>query len=348
MLRAIGETQHHRRGHDAPGRRDHPVASRLRRRASLDASGSRTRSTSSALVPETPARRAPGERRATRRCRPVERDVTAEVDGRRYSVRLWVPDLGPAVGAGAARPASRPKRASVLRRHRHGVGPGHRADAGHDRQGARRRRRLVEVGQTVCLLEAMKMENAIAAEKEGVGQGGPRQRRRLGRRRRHRRGHRVVAAAPETVAAAKDAAAAAVDRHLDELVGAEPLRPRPARALLRARPSPHDAVAEALRAGGLSVREGVYDLETGVRVPRRRRRPHRGGVRRVRRAPRDRPRLRAQHHRRHRGRRRPGAGVGRRRPRADASGCSARRPRRVAAARSSCSSAAPSTASTPR
>jgi acetyl-CoA/propionyl-CoA carboxylase biotin carboxyl carrier protein len=26
----------------------------------------------------------------------------------------------------------------------------------------------VEVGQTICLLEAMKMENAVAAEKDGV------------------------------------------------------------------------------------------------------------------------------------------------------------------------------------
>jgi acetyl-CoA/propionyl-CoA carboxylase biotin carboxyl carrier protein len=26
----------------------------------------------------------------------------------------------------------------------------------------------VEVGQTICLLEAMKMENAVAAEKEGI------------------------------------------------------------------------------------------------------------------------------------------------------------------------------------
>ncbi|HEY1827971.1 MAG TPA: biotin/lipoyl-containing protein, partial [Acidimicrobiales bacterium] len=26
----------------------------------------------------------------------------------------------------------------------------------------------VDVGQTICLLEAMKMENAVAAEKEGV------------------------------------------------------------------------------------------------------------------------------------------------------------------------------------
>jgi len=27
---------------------------------------------------------------------------------------------------------------------------------------------VVEVGQTICLLEAMKMENAVSAEKDGV------------------------------------------------------------------------------------------------------------------------------------------------------------------------------------
>ena len=34
----------------------------------------------------------------------VQRDVTAEVDGRRFSVRLWVPDLGTAAAPGAGRP----------------------------------------------------------------------------------------------------------------------------------------------------------------------------------------------------------------------------------------------------
>ncbi len=96
----------------------------------------------------------------------VERDVTAEVDGRRYSVRLWVPDLGP--GTGSARPAGRPKRAASAAVA--GTGSGQVAVP---MQGTIVKvlvavGDVVEVGQTICLLEAMKMENAVAAEKDGV------------------------------------------------------------------------------------------------------------------------------------------------------------------------------------
>jgi acetyl-CoA/propionyl-CoA carboxylase biotin carboxyl carrier protein len=96
----------------------------------------------------------------------VQRDVTAEVDGRRYSVRLWVPDLGTVITPG--RGAARPKRAassSVA-----GTGSGQVAVP---MQGTIVKvlvavGDVVEVGQTICLLEAMKMENAVAAEKDGV------------------------------------------------------------------------------------------------------------------------------------------------------------------------------------
>jgi acetyl-CoA/propionyl-CoA carboxylase biotin carboxyl carrier protein len=94
----------------------------------------------------------------------VLRQVTAEVDGRRYEVRLWVPE---AAGTGSARAGSRPHkpRAALA-----GTGSGTVAvpmqgtivkvlvSAGD----------VVEVGQTVCVLEAMKMENAITAEKAGT------------------------------------------------------------------------------------------------------------------------------------------------------------------------------------
>jgi acetyl-CoA/propionyl-CoA carboxylase biotin carboxyl carrier protein len=118
----------------------------------------------SGLVADTPG--APAQPAGDEEVPTVERDVTAEVDGRRYSVRLWVPDLGPATGS--ARSAGRPKRAassSVA-----GTGSG---QVTVPMQGTIVKvlvavGDVVEVGQTICLLEAMKMENAVAAEKDGV------------------------------------------------------------------------------------------------------------------------------------------------------------------------------------
>jgi acetyl-CoA/propionyl-CoA carboxylase biotin carboxyl carrier protein len=95
----------------------------------------------------------------------VQRDVTAEVDGRRYSVKLWVPDLGMVAGP---RGPARPKRAA----HSAAGGTGS-GDVSVPMQGTIVKVLVavgdaVEVGQTICLLEAMKMENAVAAEKDGV------------------------------------------------------------------------------------------------------------------------------------------------------------------------------------
>ena len=96
----------------------------------------------------------------------VERDVTAEVDGRRFSVKLWVPDLGttPAPQAGTARP----RRAATSAAAATGSG-----EVAVPMQGTIVKVLVavgdkVEVGQTICLLEAMKMENAVNAEKDGV------------------------------------------------------------------------------------------------------------------------------------------------------------------------------------
>jgi len=102
----------------------------------------------------------------------VLRDVTAEVNGRRYAVKLWVPDPGHMV---AASPSHAPGGA---------VGPGPRrtkaAAAGGGSgtvtvpmQGTIVKVLVaegdtVEVGQTVCVLEAMKMENNVNAEKVGT------------------------------------------------------------------------------------------------------------------------------------------------------------------------------------
>ena len=95
----------------------------------------------------------------------VQRDVTAEVDGRRYSVRLWVPDLGPAA---SGRPAARHKRAAASAVAGTGSGQVTVPMQGTIVKVLVAVGDVVEVGQSICLLEAMKMENAVAAEKDGV------------------------------------------------------------------------------------------------------------------------------------------------------------------------------------
>ena len=97
----------------------------------------------------------------------VQRDVTAEVDGRRFSVRLWVPDLGPTAAA-PGRAAGRPKRAAASAVTGSGSGQVTVPMQGTIVKVLVAVGDVVEVGQAVCLLEAMKMENAVAAEKDGV------------------------------------------------------------------------------------------------------------------------------------------------------------------------------------
>jgi acetyl-CoA/propionyl-CoA carboxylase biotin carboxyl carrier protein len=96
----------------------------------------------------------------------VQRDVTAEVDGRRFSVRLWVPDLGTAAAPGRA--AGRPKRAAASAVAANGSGQVTVPMQGTIVKVLVSVGDVVEVGQAICLLEAMKMENAVAAEKDGV------------------------------------------------------------------------------------------------------------------------------------------------------------------------------------
>jgi acetyl-CoA/propionyl-CoA carboxylase biotin carboxyl carrier protein len=95
----------------------------------------------------------------------TERTVPVEVDGKRFSVRLWLPDE-PAVSPGAARRAPRPKPA------------GQTGAAGNGTIAAPMQgtvvRLLVQVGdevtagQAVLVLEAMKMENHLNAEMGGT------------------------------------------------------------------------------------------------------------------------------------------------------------------------------------
>jgi acetyl-CoA/propionyl-CoA carboxylase biotin carboxyl carrier protein len=92
------------------------------------------------------------------------REVTVEVDGRRYDVKLRVPENAlPERQAASRQPARR--RASVT-----GTGSG---TVIVPMQGTIVKIVVavgdtVEVGQTVCVLEAMKMENAVTAEKAGT------------------------------------------------------------------------------------------------------------------------------------------------------------------------------------
>ena len=102
----------------------------------------------------------------------VLREVTAEVDGRRYHLKLWVPDTGGTVVAGAGTPG----RAGAGAKRRGGGTVAAGAGSGTvmvPMQGTIVKilvavGETVEAGQTICVLEAMKMENAINTEKAGV------------------------------------------------------------------------------------------------------------------------------------------------------------------------------------
>jgi len=98
----------------------------------------------------------------------VRRDVDVEVNGKKFAVSMWVPETaGAPVASGAA--AAKPKRAAAA---------GGAAAAGSGSLTAPMQGTIVKVsvavgdtvsaGDTICVLEAMKMENAIAADKDGT------------------------------------------------------------------------------------------------------------------------------------------------------------------------------------
>ncbi|HET8929558.1 MAG TPA: biotin carboxylase N-terminal domain-containing protein [Acidimicrobiales bacterium] len=100
----------------------------------------------------------------------VKQDVDVEVNGRRYSVSMWVPETaGAPVAAGAAAAAPRARRS--------GSKSGAKA-AGAGQIAAPMQGTVTKVsvavgdevaqGATVCVLEAMKMENNITADKDGT------------------------------------------------------------------------------------------------------------------------------------------------------------------------------------
>jgi acetyl-CoA/propionyl-CoA carboxylase, biotin carboxylase, biotin carboxyl carrier protein len=100
----------------------------------------------------------------------VRRDVDVEVNGKRFAVTVWVPESAAPVATGAAPDAAR-------------VRPGRAAGSSSGAGGGSGQVTVpmqgtivkvlvavgdaVEAGQTVCVLEAMKMENNIVAERSG-------------------------------------------------------------------------------------------------------------------------------------------------------------------------------------
>jgi acetyl-CoA/propionyl-CoA carboxylase biotin carboxyl carrier protein len=96
----------------------------------------------------------------------VEQTVTVEVNGKRFSIKLWLPDAPAAGPSPRRRPAARP---------RPGTASGGGAGSGTitaPMQGTIVKVLVsegdtVEAGQAVLVLEAMKMENTINAETEG-------------------------------------------------------------------------------------------------------------------------------------------------------------------------------------
>ncbi len=101
----------------------------------------------------------------------VKRDVDVEVNGRRYAVSMWVPESAgaPVAAAGATATAPRPRRSASS---------GGTKAAGAGQIAAPMQGTVTKVsvavgdevtqGDTVCVLEAMKMENNIAADKDGT------------------------------------------------------------------------------------------------------------------------------------------------------------------------------------
>jgi acetyl-CoA/propionyl-CoA carboxylase biotin carboxyl carrier protein len=116
-----------------------------------------------AATPATAAAEEDGEQK-------VRRDVDVEVNGKRFSVSVWVPEVAMASTGRAAPAAARPRRGG-------GSGGGVVA-AGSGAVTVPMQGTIVKVlvevgdevvvGQPICVLEAMKMENNITAEKAGT------------------------------------------------------------------------------------------------------------------------------------------------------------------------------------
>ena len=215
----------------------------------------------SALVPATSID-AGGDRRGADDGPRVLREVTAEVDGRRYEVRLWVPDVS-TMGGGSQRD---PPPQAEGGRGRIGVGVGRRPHAGHHRQGpggpGGHRRRQRDGGPARGHEDGERHHR-----REGRhGDRGPGERRRLGRARRRDRRDRVTAAKGTAAVTAAKARRAG--------------RPRASSpALVRLSQAIHDQpelcfeevraagrVGDMLSDAGFDVERGAYGLSTAVQA----------------------------------------------------------------------------------
>ncbi len=98
----------------------------------------------------------------------IRRDVDVEVNGKKFSVAMWVPES--AMAAAPAGGAKKPRRKGASGGAGGGSGSG---DVTVPMQGTIVKvvaevGQTVEVGDTIVVLEAMKMENNVAAEKAGT------------------------------------------------------------------------------------------------------------------------------------------------------------------------------------
>ncbi|MCE9623769.1 MAG: acetyl-CoA carboxylase biotin carboxylase subunit [Actinomycetia bacterium] len=98
----------------------------------------------------------------------VQRNTTVEVNGKRFDVKLWVPEQAAFSTAGPAKAAKKPARAASA-----GSAVGGSGNVEVPMQGTIVKVLVavgdaVEAGQAVVVLEAMKMENQITAEKAGT------------------------------------------------------------------------------------------------------------------------------------------------------------------------------------
>jgi len=96
----------------------------------------------------------------------VERTVPVEVDGRRFSVRVWLPEVRGASAGTVGR--ARPKRVATSSGTASGDGTVTAPMQGTIVQVLVEVGATVDVGQTILVLEAMKMENHISATRAGT------------------------------------------------------------------------------------------------------------------------------------------------------------------------------------